>query len=86
MAVKRRQKDDNHGTLEDKSQGPLVSDKGREREIARRGDPEMRLKTLSLLPSLICIRGRILCCNKSRTPADIQSRAVFHDIGAAMTN
>ena len=56
MAVKRRQKDDNHGTLEDKSQGPLVSDKGREREIARRGDPEMSLKTLSLLPSLICIR------------------------------
>lgn len=30
MAVKRRQKDDNHGTWEDKSQGPLVSDKGRE--------------------------------------------------------
>ena len=28
MAVKRRQKDDNHGTWEDKSQGPLVSDKG----------------------------------------------------------
>ena len=85
MAVKRRQKDDNHGTLEDKSQGPLVSDKGW-RETARRGDPEMRLKTLSLLPSVICIRGRILRCNKSRTPADIQSRAVFHDIGAAMTN
>ena len=84
MAVKRRQKDDNHGTLEDKSQGPLVSDK--EREIARWKDQEMRLETLSLLPSLICIRGRILCCNKSRTPADIQSRAVFHDIGAAMTN
>ena len=36
MAVKRRQKDDNHGTLEDKSQGPLVSDK--RREMVHRGD------------------------------------------------
>ena len=40
MAVKRRQKDDNHGTWEDKSQGPLVSDKGR--EMAHRGEQEMR--------------------------------------------
>ena len=55
MAVKRRQKDDNHGTLEDKSQGPLVSDK--RRAMAHRGDEQMR-HTLSLtLPSLICIRG-----------------------------
>ena len=61
MAVKRRQKDDNHGTLEDKSQGPLVSDK--RREMAHRGDEQMRhtlyyiysLLSLSLLPSLICI-------------------------------
>ena len=30
MVVKRRQKDDNHGTWEDKLQGPLVSDKRRE--------------------------------------------------------
>ena len=85
MAVKRRQKDDNHGTLEDKSQGPLVSDKGRERDGSQ-GRSGNKTQTLSLLPSLICTRGRILCCNKSGTPADIQSRAVFHDIGAAMTN
>ena len=51
MAVKRRQKDDNHGTWEDKSQGPLVSDK--EREIARRRISGNETQTLS--HSLICI-------------------------------
>ena len=51
MAVKRRQKDDNHGTLEDKSQGPLVSDK--RREMVHMGDTaQMRDRlSLSLLPS-----------------------------------
>ena len=49
MAVKRRQKDDNHGTLEDKSQGPLVSDKGRERDGSQ-GRSGNKTQTLSLLP------------------------------------
>ena len=51
MAVKRRQKDDNHGTLEDKSQGPLVSDK--RREMGHMGDTgELRDRlSLSLLLS-----------------------------------
>ena len=81
MAVKRRQKDDNHGTLEDKSQGPLVSDKGRERDcsLGRSGNETQDSLTFTFI-------NLHTCCNKSRTPADIQSRAVFHDIGAAMTN
>ena len=57
MAVKRRQKDDNHGTLEDKSQGPLVSDK--RREMAHRGDEQMR-HTLSLTFTFINLHLRTL--------------------------
>ena len=66
MAVKRRQKDDNHGTLEDKSQGPLVSDK--RREMVHRGDTAQMRDRLYLSITftfiLICIRGFSWCIVK----------------------
>ena len=59
MAVKRRQKDDNHGTLEDKSQGPLVSDKGRERDGSqgRSGNKTQDSFTFAFINLHRCVEG-----------------------------